>query len=139
VNKVLLDTDIVSEIFRQKNQTLIAKATAYRAIIGYYTISMITIMEVVQGWHRVQKETMINNFLNSLTSEEVLFMGLNESELSGRIYADLERTGQRIGYPDCMIASIAICHQLSLVTGNFAHYQRIANLGYSLVLKNWKV
>jgi tRNA(fMet)-specific endonuclease VapC len=55
LDKALLDTDIVSEIFRGINQRVIAKATAYRAVFGYYTISAITVMEVVQGWHKRQR------------------------------------------------------------------------------------
>ncbi len=55
LDKALLDTDIVSEIFREINQRVIAKATAYRAVFGCYTISAITVMEVVQGWHKRQR------------------------------------------------------------------------------------
>jgi tRNA(fMet)-specific endonuclease VapC len=35
-----------------------------------------------------------------------------------------------------MIAAIALTHGLELVTGNVAHYQRIQQLGYPLVLVN---
>ncbi|WP_292877973.1 PIN domain-containing protein [Nostoc sp. NMS1] len=42
---------------------------------------------------------------------------MTEAVLAGKIYADLETTGKRIGYPDCMIAAIAISHNLTLVTG----------------------
>lgn len=41
MDKALLDTDIVSEIFRGINQRVITKATAYRAVFGCYTISAI--------------------------------------------------------------------------------------------------
>ena len=39
---------------------------------------------------------------------------------------------------DPMIAAIALVHGLDLVTGNTAHYQRIQQLGYQLVLVNWR-
>lgn len=138
MDKALLETDIVSEIFRGINQRVITKATAYRAVFGCYTISAITVMEVVQGWHKRQREDRVQEFLATLTTEEVLMLELHDAVLAGRIYADLERIGQPIGYPDSMIAAIALQHDLTLVTGNLSHYQRIQALGYPLRLDNWR-
>ena len=138
MDKALLDTDIVSEIFRGINQRVIAKATAYRAVFGCYTISAITVMEVVQGWHKRQREDRVQEFLATLTTEEVLMLERHDAVLAGRIYADLERIGQPIGYPDSMIAAIALQRDLTLITGNLSHYQRIQALGYPLKLDNWR-
>jgi tRNA(fMet)-specific endonuclease VapC len=63
---------------------------------------------------------------------------LTGAELAGRICGDLERTGQPIGLADAMIAAPALQHNLTLVTGNISHYQRIQGLGYSLKLDNWR-
>lgn len=38
-----------------------------------------------------------------------------------------------------MIAAIALTRGLDLVTGNTAHFQRIQNAGYPLVLMNWRI
>jgi predicted nucleic acid-binding protein len=38
-----------------------------------------------------------------------------------------------------MIAALALRHDLTLVTGNVAHYQRIQALGYNLSLDNWRI
>ncbi len=61
-----------------------------------------------------------------------------EAELSRRIWGDLERTGQRIGQADPMIAAVAITHSLELATGNILHDQRVQQLGYPLSLVNWR-
>lgn len=53
--------------------------------------------------------------------------------------ADLERTGQPIGLADCIIAAIAIQKNLTLITGNLPHYQRLQSLGYNLKLDNWRM
>lgn len=108
MRKALLDTDILSETFKGINQYVIIKATAYRAVFGYYTTSVITVMEVIQGWHKRQKEDKVQTFLAALVSEEILRLELQDAELAGRIYGDLERIGRAIGYPDSMIAAIAI-------------------------------
>ncbi|BAY77258.1 PilT-like protein [Nostoc linckia NIES-25] len=69
----------------------------------------------------------------------MLTLELSDAELAGRIYADLERTGQPIGLADAIIAAIAIQQNLTLVSGNRSHYQRIQALGYNLKLDNWRI
>lgn len=121
------------------DQRVVARAVAYRTVFGRYTISVITVMEIVKGFHKLQREDRIEQFLAGLPTVEVLTFELRSAELAGRIYADLERTGQPIGRADPMIAALALRHDLPLVTGNVAHYQRIQALGYNLSLDNWRI
>ncbi|MFI5454140.1 MAG: hypothetical protein ACHRXM_01685 [Isosphaerales bacterium] len=69
----------------------------------------------------------------------MLEFGRPAAEVAGRIWGDLDRTGQPIGFADPMIAAIALTHGLELATGNISHYQRIQQLGYPLTLANWRV
>lgn len=62
VSRRLLDTDIFSEILKGIDQQVVKKATSYRAEFGYYTISTITVMEVVKGFHKVRREEKIEAF-----------------------------------------------------------------------------
>ncbi len=57
-------------------------------------------MEVIKGWQKLGREDKITQFLTRWKQEEVSPMGFNEGVLAGRIYADLEKNGQRIGYAD---------------------------------------
>ena len=95
-------------------------------------------LEVVAGWHRLQREDRVSEFLDHLADIEVLPFETNASVEAGRIEADLTRTGKPIGRADSMIAAIAIRQQLPLVTGNTEHYKRIGDLGYGLRLENWR-
>jgi hypothetical protein len=45
--KALLDTDILSEVLKSKDRQVLARASAYLAEHGRYTLSTITIMEGV--------------------------------------------------------------------------------------------
>jgi hypothetical protein len=45
MNKVLLDTDIFSEIFRRKNPDVAKRAKEYHAVLWRYTVSMMSVME----------------------------------------------------------------------------------------------
>jgi tRNA(fMet)-specific endonuclease VapC len=138
VNKALLDTDIFSELSKGIDPNVARNAAAYRAAFGRYTLSVITVMEVVRGFQQRQSAGRLQRFLSSIGSEEILPFDQTAAELAGRIAGDLDRTGQPIGKSDPMIAAIALCHSLELVTGNTAHYQRIQQLGYPLTLVNWR-
>lgn len=86
----------------------------------------------------MQREERIQQFLAEIVSMEVLSFDQDTAELAGRIHADLERIGQPIGLADSMIAATALQYNLTLVTGNLSHYQRIQAIGYELQLDNWR-
>jgi tRNA(fMet)-specific endonuclease VapC len=139
VNKVLLDTDILSEIIKGFDQTVARNAATYRRAYGHYTLSAITVMEIVQGFQKNQSFRRLQAFLASLATEEVIAFDEEHGDLAGRIAGELERQGRPIGTADSMIATIALKHGLELVTGNTAHFQRVQQLGYPLTLTNWRL
>jgi tRNA(fMet)-specific endonuclease VapC len=125
MDKALLDTDTFSEILKGIHPTVATKATAYQAIFGHYTTSFITVLEIIKGYQKIQREDRIQKFLSILPQVELLTLDLSSAETAGRILGDLERTGQPIGRADPMITAIARRHDPVLVTGNTRHYQRI--------------
>lgn len=139
MEKVLLDTDIFSEILKQKHEKVVTRAKQYHSYFGYYTITTITVLEIIKGFHKVGRENHIGRFLSAISGTEILTLNIKSSELAGRIYADLERTGQPIGRADPIIAAVALENNLALSTGNISHYQRIQSAGYDLILDNWKI
>ena len=98
--KTLLDTDIFSEVLKAKDPNVVARASVYHAYFGHYTIASVTVMEVVKGLHKLQQPDRLSQFLSRLGSVEVLGLDTATADLAGRIYADLERTGQTIGRAD---------------------------------------
>jgi tRNA(fMet)-specific endonuclease VapC len=138
VNKALLDTDIVSEIGKARNATVASNAKTYRRSFGHYTLSAVTVMEIVRGFQKTQAMSRLNAFLATLPQMEVVSFEQPAAELAGRIAGELERTGRPIGTADTMIAAIAIEQGLELVTGNTSDFQRVQALGYPLALVNWR-
>jgi tRNA(fMet)-specific endonuclease VapC len=136
--KALLDTDILSEILKGKDAAVVASAKLYLAEHGRFTTSAVTIMEVVKGLHKLVQPARVQSFVDAIRGDEVLPLDFPSAQLAGAIYADLERAGLPIGRADPMIAGIAMHHSLVLVSGNTQHYERIAALGYSLLLENWR-
>jgi tRNA(fMet)-specific endonuclease VapC len=138
VNKALLDTDIYSEVLKAANPTVAQNAATYRQTHGVLTLSVITMLEIVKGCQQAQATARMQRFLNAVAKEEVLSLETPAAVLAGKIAGDLDRTGQTIGMADPIIAAVAVVHNLELVTGNAAHFQRIVLLGDPLILVNWR-
>lgn len=64
--RALLDTDILSEVLKAKNPTVLGHVTQYRAAHGRLTISAVTVMEIVQGFRRVDRSEALEKFLDGL-------------------------------------------------------------------------
>jgi tRNA(fMet)-specific endonuclease VapC len=138
VPEALVDTDILSEVMKGRNEVVRSRATEYLSTYGSFSISSVTILEVVKGFQKARREPELQRFLSSLSSVRVFPFAQPEAVLAGKIYGDLERLGKPIGRADPMIAATAIIHGLVLVTGNEEHYQRVRDAGYELALNNWK-
>jgi tRNA(fMet)-specific endonuclease VapC len=139
LNKALLDTDIFSEVLKGVDVNVVRNATAYRLAHGVLTISTITVVELVRGLYKKQSQRSLRAFRSAIAVEEVLDFGQSAAELAGQISGELERIGRPIGMADPMIAAVALTRGLELVTGNTAHFQRIQQLSYPLVVTNWRV
>jgi len=137
-SRTLLDTDIFSEVIRDKNERVRARADAYTAEHGKLLISSVTVLEVAKGLQKAGRDDALARFVESLSAVEMVGLGPDEAVVAGRIYGDLERTGQPIGRADPMIAGIAVIHGVVLATGNVEHYRRIQALGYELRIDNWR-
>src|SRR5271157_130342 len=55
MSKAVLDTDIFSEVLRAVNVTVIGHAQTYRQAHGRLTLSVITVMEMVKGFQKIQR------------------------------------------------------------------------------------
>jgi tRNA(fMet)-specific endonuclease VapC len=139
VSRALLDTDIYSEVLKAVNPTVTQNAIAYRQANGVLTLSVITVMEIVRGFQQNQSSRRLANFLTAIASEDVLIFDQPAAELAGRIEGELVRTGRPIGMADTMIAAVALTRGLELATGNTARFQRVQQLGYPLILVNWRM
>lgn len=139
LNKALLDTDIYSEVIKSVDPIVVENATNSRRNLGMLTLSTVTAMEIIRGHRKNQSSRKLKAFLAAIALEEVIGFDLTAAEVAGQIAGDLDRIGRTIGVADPMIAAIALTHNLELVTGNMAHFQRIQQLGFPLTLVNWRI
>ena len=138
MTRALLDSDIWSEIARDRNPTVSANARAYIQQHGRYTVSVVTVMEAVRGYSRIGREDKIGRLLQLFARSEVVTLDETGAEIAGRLRADLERLGLKIDLADLLIAAIALRHEVPVVTGNVAHFDKVRSAGYPLTLENWR-
>ena len=98
--------------------------------------SSITLGELIYGAYRVRAArpnllAQIEQLLVPL--DNVLPFDSQAARVYGEVRAELENRGEFIGDADVRIASIALAHDLTVVTGNVRHFSRVAGLR----LENW--
>ncbi len=82
MDQSLLDTDILSEVLKARDVNVVNWATAYRQQFGRFTISSITVMEVVKGFHKAGQPASLSRFLTALHSSEVLDFDTAAAEIA---------------------------------------------------------
>jgi tRNA(fMet)-specific endonuclease VapC len=114
----LLDTDILTEIFKLRNQLVAAKAAAYLQQHGQFAISSMTRFEVVRGLRHKRASKLLIRF-ESICAQ-LLIIPISEHVLDEA--ADLWVEARDGGHPqrdaDLIIAASAIVHGRALVSGN---------------------
>jgi tRNA(fMet)-specific endonuclease VapC len=59
MERSLLDTDIFSEALRARDPAIRASADAYLDVFGHFTLSVITVAELIDGFRRQQRDDRI--------------------------------------------------------------------------------
>ncbi len=136
--RTLVDTDIWSEIFRGKNASVLSRAATYLSQHGQYTLTAVTVFEVVSGLQRVARQDKIDAFRTMLEDIEVLDLDHAAADLAAVIHGELDRKGHPIDVGDAQIAAIALRHRMAIATGNVRHYERVQALGHPLIVQNWR-
>lgn len=127
----LFDTDTITNIVKPRpSQNLLAKLEQVSKTQQY--ISTITISEIVYGAEKSQRPEYHLNNLETILLPAVNIVGFDAKAayVCGRIRAELEKRGTPLDLADLEIASIAIANNLTLITNNVRHFDRVPLLQY---------
>lgn len=122
----LLDSDVVADWLRGRADAVHLVSMLHDQGLA---ISLITYGEIYEGIYfsrdpRASEQV----FVQFLRSVEVLPLTRRIMQRFARVRGELRRTGLIIGDFDLLIAATAIQHNLTVVTRNVRHFQRIPGL-----------
>lgn len=137
MDKCIVDTDILSEYLRGRNADVQHRAREYLVEHGRFTISVVTMFEVVRGRHQANQPERAGQFLEwAKTNADVLGFDAACAAKAGEIAGAMLRAGTPLAVADVIIGATALVHGLVIVTGNVRHYDRLAL--YGLSVENWR-
>ena len=131
----LLDTDILSNLLRRTPSTTLITKLASVPPEDQLT-SSITLGELMYGAYRLgtRSRTLLERIEGALLPNlAVLPFDAASARHYGEIRAELERRGTPIGDADLRIAAIALARDLTVVTANARHFERVPGIS----VENW--
>jgi tRNA(fMet)-specific endonuclease VapC len=130
----LLDTDILSEVLKQRNHNVVTRARQYLRSHGQFAFSAVTRFEIIRGFKQRSAAASLARFLTFCSHSLILSV---TDEIFDRA-ADLWVAAWQGGHPcsdaDLLIAATALQHSRRLVTGNQGHFAWITGLA----IDNWR-
>ena len=125
-----LDTSACVAILRHKPESVRIKAERTIRQGSTLLISSIVLQEL---WYGVFKSSRVDESVRQLQAflawgVEVLDFGPEDARFSGRIRAELEARGSRIGAYDTLIGGQCLRQGFTLVTNNLSEFSRIPGL-----------
>ena len=136
--KGILDTDILSELGKGVNITVLNHATSYLDEHGKLTFTSISVYEQLYGFALKKATRQTERFLDLVAAHEELVPDKRDYRLAAAIRASMQLAGTSIGSHDPIIAACAVNRDLPLITGNTRHHGFIRDAGYALQLLNWR-
>ena len=130
----IFDTDIYTNVIRKiPSETLINRLKKVPRRDQFTTT--ITIGEVYYGIMKVSDKTKLLKLFEDvlLPRATILSFDFSAAKKYGEIRSLLEKQGTPLAHADLQIASIALSMNMTLITGNLKHFQRIPELA----VENW--
>jgi len=138
VRKAILDTDILSEIFKERNGTVLARAEKYQRHHDNLIFMSVSSSELLFGLYLKDAKGQIAKAQQFLKAHEEIVPTSHDYWFVAEINAALRLAGKPIGDADSMIAACAINRSLPIATGNTRHYQFVIDAGFPIDLENWR-
>jgi tRNA(fMet)-specific endonuclease VapC len=133
-NASLLDTDILSEVFKQRDAQVRQHAVAYLQQWGQFYFSAVTRFEIIRGYKDVGATTQLDRFARFCQHCTILQLTDAVFDRAADLWVEARRGGHPRGDADLLIAATAMEQGLTLVTGNAAHFSWISGIE----IANWR-
>jgi len=131
----LLDTNVLSDATKRRPSPRLLERLSAVPVELQMTASVV-VGELIYGAERDRpnRTERLRHIEEAIAgSLTVLPFDTDAARRYGWLRAELERRGERLDDPDLQIAAIALTHDLTVVTANTRHFERIPGLR----VENW--
>ncbi len=130
----LFDTDVLSNVVKKTPSPYLLKKLK-KTPREFQFSSAINRAEIFYGAHRSPNRDKIIRVFEEKVFPTITVLPFDEgsAKVYGKLKTRLEKKGLSKSEPDLRIASIAIQHQLTLITSNTRHFKDI----HGLNVENW--
>jgi len=132
MKRCTLDTNIITA-FLKNNMRVVERISNYLEVFDKLTINIISYYEILRGLKDLGNQKKIESFEEFIHENELILIRKETVEKAAEIYAYLKKDGNLIEDADILMAAIAIVEDLTLVTNNTVHFQRVKGLS----IDNW--
>jgi len=132
----IFDTDIYTNVIRKIPSETLRNRLKKVPRRDQFTTT-ITIGEVYYGIMKVSNKTRLLKLFEDvlLPRATILSFDFSAAKKYGEIRSFLEKQGTPLSHADLQIASIALSMNMTLITGNLKHFQRVPGLA----VENWLI
>jgi predicted nucleic acid-binding protein len=134
MDEALFDTDILSEVLKQRHPLVRKKAAQYLKEHGRFAFSVFTRFEIVRGYKEKNAVRQLQRFEHFCQRSIILPADDRVFEQAGELWVAARHAGHAHGDADLIIAATALQSGRVLVTGNTPHFAWIPQLR----LDNWR-
>lgn len=134
MDAAVIDTDILSEVLKKKDQHVLAHARQYLAEHQRLAFSAIGAYEIMRGMLAKKATRQLKGFLQVVATSDVFPVEMSVLMSAADLWADARTNGHPCDDTDLIIAATALMHGRTLVTGNTAHFSWIPGLR----LEDWR-
>jgi tRNA(fMet)-specific endonuclease VapC len=128
MDESLLDTDILSEVLKQRNPVLRRNSARYLRAYGQFGFSAFTQFEISRGFKEKGATRLLTRFNSFCGNSLVLPVTDAVLERAGDLWVLARRGGHPHNDADLIIAATALEAGRTLITGNTPHFVWIPGL-----------
>lgn len=126
MDSVLLDTDVLSYLFKQDSRGEIYKPhlDGKLGVISFMTVAELEFWANIRNWGD-QRRAALSAFLTPYT---VINSDWELAHAWAAIRSEVMKSGHHIDTADCWIAATARLHDIPLLTHNRSHFEHVSGL-----------
>jgi tRNA(fMet)-specific endonuclease VapC len=135
MDATLLDTDILSEVFKQRDLAVKRRAATYLGAHGQFAFSALSRFEIERGYKEKIATRQLLLFAEFCRHSLVLAISDAVLNRAADLWAFARLHGHPHGDADLIIAATAVETGRVLITGNTAHFTWVP----SLIVDDWRM